>query len=163
MATAFPDQLLRRISDLHVRFRRPLTAKPAGLLIHLSSRPSRNVIGTVKKGNKLKWAVRLSLVEEERPPPAASGRSSDAVEFLYEDLPHLFDEQGIDRTMYDDRVRFRDPITKHDTIDGYLFNIRLLKLLFRPSFQLHHVKQVSSSNSSWGQYSSRRAVGFYRG
>lgn len=87
-------------------------------------------------------------MDEERPPPAPAAKSGsvdvggELVEFLYEDLPHLFDEQGIDRTMYDDRVRFRDPITKHDTIDGYLFNIRLLKLLFRPNFQLHHVKQV---------------------
>ncbi|KAJ8637671.1 hypothetical protein MRB53_011938 [Persea americana] len=146
MAMAFPDQLLRPISDLHVRFRRPLTRKPAGFPIHLSSKPSRNGIATVKNGNKLKWALRLSLVDEERPPPAAKSGSVDVggelVEFLYEDLPHLFDEQGIDRTMYDDRVRFRDPITKHDTIDGYLFNIKLLKLLFRPNFQLHHVKQT---------------------
>lgn len=63
-------------------------------------------------------------------------------EFLRADLPHLFDDVGIDRTAYDDRVRFRDPITRHDTIDGYLFNIRLLKLLFRPDFYLHSVKQV---------------------
>jgi Uncharacterized conserved protein (DUF2358) len=63
------------------------------------------------------------------------------VQFLY-DLPHLLDEQGIDRSMYDERVRFRDPITKYDTIDGYLFNIKLLKVLFQPDFQLHSVKQV---------------------
>ncbi|KAK2630723.1 hypothetical protein QOZ80_6AG0544140 [Eleusine coracana subsp. coracana] len=63
-------------------------------------------------------------------------------EFLRADLPHLFDDLGIDRTAYDDRVRFRDPITRHDTIDGYLFNIRLLKLLFRPDFYLHSVKQT---------------------
>ncbi|XP_062178797.1 uncharacterized protein LOC133883478 [Phragmites australis] len=63
-------------------------------------------------------------------------------EFLRVDLPHLFDDVGIDRAAYDDRVRFRDPITRHDTIDGYLFNIRLLKLLFRPDFYLHSVKQT---------------------
>jgi hypothetical protein len=63
-------------------------------------------------------------------------------EFLRADLPHLFDDVGIDRSAYDDRVRFRDPITRHDTIDGYLLNIRLLKLLFRPDFYLHAVKQV---------------------
>ncbi|EER88600.1 uncharacterized protein LOC8082243 [Sorghum bicolor] len=63
-------------------------------------------------------------------------------EFLRADLPHLFDDVGIDRSAYDDRVRFRDPITRHDTIDGYLFNIRLLKLLFRPDFYLHAVKQT---------------------
>ena len=63
-------------------------------------------------------------------------------EFLRADLPHLFDDVGIDRSAYDDRVRFRDPITRHDTIDGYLLNIRLLKLLFRPDFYLHALKQV---------------------
>ncbi|GJN38749.1 hypothetical protein PR202_gb27818 [Eleusine coracana subsp. coracana] len=71
--------------------------------------------------------------------PAEAERLS---EFLRADLPHLFDDVGIDRTAYDDRVRFRDPITRHDTIDGYLFNIRLLKLLFRPDFYLHSVKQT---------------------
>ncbi|KAF7135995.1 hypothetical protein RHSIM_Rhsim08G0067400 [Rhododendron simsii] len=64
------------------------------------------------------------------------------VGFLYEDLPHLFDDQGIDRTAYDERVKFRDPITKHDSISGYLFNIALLKKIFRPDFQLHWVKQT---------------------
>ncbi|KAL2929382.1 hypothetical protein RDABS01_034793 [Bienertia sinuspersici] len=37
---------------------------------------------------------------------------------------------------------FRDPITKHDTIAGYLFNIALLKKLFRPDFLLHWAKQT---------------------
>ncbi|VVA96849.1 unnamed protein product [Arabis nemorensis] len=64
------------------------------------------------------------------------------VDFLYKDLPHLFEDQGIDRTAYDDRVRFRDPITKHDTITGYLLNISLLKNLFTPQFQLHWAKQT---------------------
>ena len=64
------------------------------------------------------------------------------VDFLYEDLPHTFVDWGIDRTAYDEQVMFRDPITKHDSISGYLFNISLLKLLFRPDFFLHWVKQV---------------------
>jgi hypothetical protein len=75
-------------------------------------------------------------------------------EFLRADLPHLFDDVGIDRSAYDDRVRFRDPITRHDTIDGYLFNIRLLKLLFRPDFYLHAVKQVRRARYS-GEEDSR--------
>ncbi|XP_044442209.1 uncharacterized protein [Triticum aestivum] len=62
-------------------------------------------------------------------------------EFLKADLPHLFDDVGIDRSAYDDRVRFRDPITRYDDIDGYLANIRLLKVIFRPDFYLHDVKQ----------------------
>ncbi|KAL5200083.1 hypothetical protein ABZP36_021286 [Zizania latifolia] len=81
-----------------------------------------------------------AAAEEESGLPAAEAER--LVEFLREDLPHLFDDVGIDRSAYDDRVRFRDPITSHDTIDGYLFNIRLLKLLFRPNFYLHHVRQT---------------------
>ncbi|KAL9269190.1 Heme-binding-like protein [Drosera capensis] len=89
-----------------------------------------------------KWAVRA------RSPVTQSPASSTAIDvdglmgFLYEDLPHLFDEKGIDRTAYDDRVKFRDPITKHDSISGYLFNIGMLKRLFGPQFQLHWVKQT---------------------
>lgn len=97
------------------------------------------------------WAVRSSGIGDQIRPrqdvPQGAGEAGEVdmaelVEFLYEDLPHLFDDQGIDRSKYDERVRFRDPITSHDTVDGYLFNIALLKLLFRPDFQLHYVKQV---------------------
>ncbi|XP_078432326.1 SOUL heme-binding family protein [Wolffia australiana] len=64
------------------------------------------------------------------------------VRFLYDDLPHLFDDQGIDPSRYDDKVEFRDPITRHDSIQGYLFNINFLRLLFQPDFKLHGVKQT---------------------
>uniref|UniRef100_A0ACD5WXY2 Uncharacterized protein n=1 Tax=Avena sativa TaxID=4498 RepID=A0ACD5WXY2_AVESA len=72
-------------------------------------------------------------------PPAEAQR---LVEFLKDDLPHLFDDVGIDRSAYDDRVRFRDPITRYDDIDGYLANINLLKAIFRPDFYLHDAKQT---------------------
>lgn len=75
-------------------------------------------------------------------PPKSTVDVEGLVDFLYDDLPHLFDDQGIDRTAYDDRVMFRDPITKHDTIAGYLLNIALLKVLFKPQFLLHWVKQT---------------------
>lgn len=78
----------------------------------------------------------------EQSTPKSTVELERLVDFLYEDLPHLFDDQGIDRTAYDERVKFRDPITKHDTISGYLFNISLLKNLFKPEFQLHWVKQT---------------------
>lgn len=82
----------------------------------------------------------MSVVDQVQEKPAVEVKQ--LVEFLYEDLPHLFDDQGIDRTVYDEQVKFRDPITKHDTISGYLFNIGLLKKLFQPEFQLHSVKQT---------------------
>lgn len=64
--------------------------------------------------------------------------------FLYDDLSHLFDDKGIDKSAYDERVFFRDPITKHDNLSGYLFNISLLKTLFTPQFHLHWVKPTGA-------------------
>ncbi|KAK2366361.1 SOUL heme-binding family protein [Trifolium repens] len=91
-----------------------------------------------KTKNHLKWAIKLSLVEQS--PPKSNFDLEQLVGFLYEDLPHLFDDKGIDKSAYDERVFFRDPITKHDDLSGYLFNIALLKTLFTPRFQLHWVK-----------------------
>jgi hypothetical protein len=78
----------------------------------------------------------------EQSPPKSNFDLEQLVGFLYEDLPHLFDDKGIDKSAYDERVFFRDPITKHDDLSGYLFNIALLKTLFTPRFQLHWVKPV---------------------
>lgn len=38
--------------------------------------------------------------------------------FLREDLTHLFDDQGIDQTAYDDKVNFEDPITRYSSVQG---------------------------------------------
>ncbi|KAJ1435134.1 SOUL heme-binding protein [Sesbania bispinosa] len=93
--------------------------------------------------NRFKWSIQLSLVEQS--PPKSSFDMQELVAFLNDDLPHLFDDQGIDKTAYDERVIFRDPITKHDNLSGYLFNIALLKTLFRPQFQLHWVKPTGTN------------------
>ncbi|CAO2822757.1 unnamed protein product [Amaranthus hypochondriacus] len=101
--------------------------------------PKNPISNFQKYSRSSKWAIKLSLQVEQ------SNSTVDVqrlVDFLYEDLPHLFDDQGIDRTAYDDRVKFRDPITKHDTISGYLLNIAFLKNVFRPNFQLHWAKQT---------------------
>ncbi|KAF7847164.1 hypothetical protein BT93_L3268 [Corymbia citriodora subsp. variegata] len=82
-------------------------------------------------GRRSKWTLGLSLAEQS--PPKSAMDVEQLVGFLYDNLPLLFDDQGIDRTAYDKRVKFRDPITEHDTISGYLFNIAFLKTLFRPS------------------------------
>lgn len=84
----------------------------------------------------------MSLQVGNETPPTSTVDMEQLVGFLYKDLPHLFDDQGIDPKAYDERVKFRDPITKHDTISGYLFNISLLKNLFTPDFRLHWAKQV---------------------
>eukprot|EP00667_Euglena_gracilis_P009237 EG_transcript_9377 len=64
------------------------------------------------------------------------------VEFLKEDLSHLFDEQGIDASKYDKNVKFQDPVTQYSDLDGYLRNIQFLRLAFQPTFKLHSCVQT---------------------
>lgn len=40
------------------------------------------------------------------------------MDFLTRDLQHLFDDQGIDKSQYDDVVEFRDPITQYNNASG---------------------------------------------
>ncbi len=40
------------------------------------------------------------------------------MDFLKEDLQHLFDDKGIDKSQYDDVVEFRDPITQYNNASG---------------------------------------------
>jgi len=62
--------------------------------------------------------------------------------FLAEDLQHLFDDRGIDARRYEERMAFEDPLTRYDTLSGYLFNIQMLRRVFAPTFQLHDVKRT---------------------
>ncbi|KAL3682063.1 hypothetical protein R1sor_000085 [Riccia sorocarpa] len=71
-----------------------------------------------------------------------SPKMKEMMAFLEKDLPHLFDEQGIDKSMYDEKVNFVDPVTKYDNLNGYLFNIQVLRRIFSPIFELHSVKQT---------------------
>ncbi|XP_052199033.1 uncharacterized protein LOC127806078 isoform X1 [Diospyros lotus] len=137
--TSLSDHIFRPSTNVSVGPRRLTATKTAGLPLP-PRRTSRAGTLAAKTDKKFNWVVRLSLAE--RSPPRSTVDVKRLVDFLYEDLPHLFDDQGIDRTAYDERVKFRDPITKHDSINGYLFNIALLKKLFSPDFQLHWVKQT---------------------
>ncbi|XP_024023086.1 uncharacterized protein LOC21408316 [Morus notabilis] len=134
--TQLSHQIFRPSAAVHVTLRRQTADFPFP-----PSKRTLRLSQNYHTAHVSKWVVRLSLVEQS---PAAKSTVDvqRLVDFLYEDLPHLFDDQGIDRTAYDDRVKFRDPITKHDSISGYLFNISLLKILFRPDFLLHWVKQT---------------------
>ncbi|PON41608.1 SOUL heme-binding protein [Trema orientale] len=131
--TQLCHQILRPNAALSVSSRRLSTTATTALSFPSSGR-------NFSLAHNSKWAVRLSLVEQS--PSKSTVDVERLVDFLYEDLPHLFDDQGIDRTAYDESVKFRDPITKHDSVSGYLFNIALLKNLFRPEFLLHWVKQT---------------------
>lgn len=111
--------------------------------VQLAGRPPSFYGRWGKAVNSTQWVVRAAVEQNE---PTAKEVSTvdveEKVRFLYDDLPHLFDDQGIDRAAYDERVKFRDPITKHDSIGGYLFNIAMLRAVFSPDFQLHWVKQT---------------------
>ncbi|XP_019159984.1 PREDICTED: uncharacterized protein LOC109156574 isoform X2 [Ipomoea nil] len=101
----------------------------------------------LRSHEKLKGGVRVSMADQETSPPPSPKQETDPnleelVDFLYKDLPHLFDDKGIDPTAYDAAVKFRDPITRHDNLRSYLLNIATLKYLFRPKFTLHWVKQT---------------------
>mmetsp|Transcript_24759 Transcript_24759/g.29972 ORF Transcript_24759/g.29972 Transcript_24759/m.29972 type:complete len:425 (+) Transcript_24759:124-1398(+) len=73
---------------------------------------------------------------------ASTETMQEVIEFLKEDLTHLFDDQGIDKSRYEANVEFMDPITKYDNVDGYLFNIAMLRRVFDPTFELHSIKQT---------------------
>ncbi|KAL0403867.1 UNVERIFIED_CONTAM: hypothetical protein Sradi_2027500 [Sesamum radiatum] len=91
-----------------------------------------------------RWVVRLrDIAREQSLPEATTFDVQELVEFLYEDLPHVFDDRGIDQTAYDKAIKFRDPITKHDNISGYLFNIAMLRKFYSADyFKLHWIKQT---------------------
>ena len=111
--------------------------------------------GTTSTVNRVGGARRVATVR-----PARGGRSigqrhhavrsqtdvdvmmDELKSFLYDDLPHLFDDVGIDTGKYNDTIAFRDPITSYDSISGYLFNIAMLRNVFDPEFILHDVKRT---------------------
>lgn len=45
----------------------------------------------------------------------------DLSRILSADLSHLFDDKGVDPSLYAAAVEFRDPITKYDSVDGCAF------------------------------------------
>ena len=131
--TKLSHQTFHPIPAVHVTSRR---LSPTITRLPLQFFKNKSLALKLKADQKsFKWAIGLSLVDQ-------TVNAERLVGFLYDDLPHVFDDQGIDRTAYDELLKFRDPITKLDTLSGFLFNIALLKTLFRPELQLHWVKQV---------------------
>ena len=82
---------------------------------------------------------------------------------MSEDLTHLFDEQGIDRNLYEADVSFEDPLTKYDNIDGYLFNIGMLKNVFKPVYTMHSIEQTGDweLTTRWTMEMSLPSVPFF--
>lgn len=60
---------------------------------------------------------------------------------LARDLTHLFDDRGIDPELYASDVKFSDPLTKYETFAGYDFNIKMLKRVFAPTYEMHTIYQ----------------------
>ncbi|KAE9608379.1 hypothetical protein Lal_00025931 [Lupinus albus] len=121
-----------------LRLRPPTTTVTIQPHPPLKSRRFRNLAVKPVTKNRFQFSIQFSLVEQS--PQKSKFDVQQLVAFLYEDLPHLFDDKGIDKTAYDERVLFRDPITKHDSLSGYLFNIALIKTIFTPQFMLHWAK-----------------------
>lgn len=46
---------------------------------------------------------------------------------------------------YDDVVEFQDPLTTYTSLQGYLFNIAMLKTLFAPIFEMHAIKATGEN------------------
>lgn len=103
--------------------------------------PRRNVRSRVSPRRS---RVAARAVESNASPPARleGEKLEKYMARMAEDLTHLFDEQGIDKDLYEADVSFEDPLTKYDDIDGYLFNIGMLKNVFRPVYTMHSIEQT---------------------
>lgn len=72
------------------------------------------------------------------------------VDYLHEHFAGFCDvDRGIDLSMFDDHIVFSDPITKHDTIYGYLLNFRMVNAIFHPEVQVLSARQVMFFFSPW--------------
>jgi hypothetical protein len=44
--------------------------------------------------------------------------TQERMEFLKKDLDNLFNDKGVDKSQYDTKVDFMDPITKYSSVQG---------------------------------------------
>lgn len=81
---------------------------------------------------------------------------------MSDDLSRLF-TTGIDKSLYAPNVSFEDPLTTYDTIDGYLFNISMLKNVFDPVYTMHSIAQTGDWEVStrWTMAMSLPTVPFF--
>lgn len=123
----------------------------AGTLASWTLRPA--TVWQIRKQQRQYWRLMRATPQSSAAEAASRSGSSLTVEeqdrlceelaaFLREDLQHLFDDQGIDASRYDDRVEFVDPITKYGSIKGYMFNIAMLRRVFSPTFTLHDIRRT---------------------
>lgn len=98
------------------------------------------------------------------PPARLEGEQLERLKaVMAEDLSHLFDDQGIDKNLYEADVTFEDPLTKYDSIEGYLFNIGMLKNVFKPVYTMHSIEQTGDweLTTRWTMEMSLPSVPFF--
>ncbi|KAG6552097.1 hypothetical protein Mapa_006406 [Marchantia paleacea] len=113
-----------------------------GIPMRLGTVPLRSTGSSVISRKNVTCSAMAPAASTEEEYAMDSPKMKELMAFLEKDLPHLFDEQGIDKSMYDEKVDFVDPITKYNSLGGYLFNIQMLRRLFEPIFELHSLKQT---------------------
>jgi len=75
----------------------------------------------------------------------------ESASFLAADLDKLFRTGEITLSRYAKDIKFRDPVTKYDDLEGYLFMISTLRTLFNVGFQLHKCEVTGDATvtASW--------------
>ena len=68
--------------------------------------------------SELEKSSNVQLVISERIQPNRSECMQERMEFLKKDLQNLFNDKGVDKSQYDSRVEFMDPITKYGSVQG---------------------------------------------
>eukprot|EP00798_Chlamydomonas_sp_ICE-L_P004952 gene4952-34731_t len=127
---------------------------------HASNRSGHSVAKSSRPSVRLSLAVPCRSTVVESPASNSSLDMKAKAAFLKEDLSHLFDDQGIDASAYEKVVDFKDPITKYDSLEGFMFNIKMLRKVFNPTFELHEMQQMTptSITTRWTMYMEFSAV-----
>ncbi|KAF8066298.1 heme-binding-like protein [Scenedesmus sp. PABB004] len=132
-----------------------LLHRPRSCLARSAPVNSRGAPGAARPAAARRRGATAAAAAQEPAPAAAPGAAPGAgldmaerMAFLREDLAHLFDDQGVDASQYEDVVTFLDPITKYDSVQGYMFNIRMLKSVFSPVFELHDIRQTGPAEAT---------------
>ncbi|XP_071689298.1 uncharacterized protein [Rutidosis leptorrhynchoides] len=131
-ATHFTNLIILQPISGHRRLKLPLQNRIIPDDSTTQIRPNL-VVKHSLKSSKVEQSFKKSEVDVQR-----------LVDFLHEDLPHVFDDRGLDWTAYEKDIKFQDPVTKHDNINGYLFYISMLKLLFSSILHIHWIKQTGT-------------------
>ena len=136
------------------------------IYMHAYATPSIALGASPRAAASRRSAVRPLRAVESSAPTKLEGEALETyMSVLAEDLSHLFDSKGGHKSLYSPTVSFEDPLTKYDNIDGYLFNIQMLKQVFDPTYTMHSIKQTGDWEVStrWTMSMSLPQVPFFWG